>query len=512
MAEHEGNDRTDRRPVLDSYGRLSRVPETGELEKIETQWADNRRVIERYDVDLGEELSDGLSAWKRKVKRPGWERLLERVQSGESDGVVVWHTDRLFRQPRDLERLIDLADKGFRVYSAHGHRDLSNPDDRFILRIEVAHAARSSDDASRRIKRRKATLRAKGVAYIGGPRRFGWPGKDRAWKPGPGQEESDRPDVTDTQLAAEHAALRDGTDAHMSGVSTDKIAADWNKRGLRTAAGLEWDGGSVKGALIRPTNAGLIEHDGKLVGRAEGDPIVDPEKFERLRSKVAARRRGRQWGEVGARYIASGVLVCGVCDSKLYARTQRGTYPDDGEQRWLYYCNPQRRGGCGKVSADGRAVERELRNFTIVRLSDSRFAAAIEAARAKVAVRLAEVRDEITECEAIQEDLAERLGRREMRLAAYDRANKPLQADLERLNAEKKMLEGGSPEGPVQAQSREEIAAQWDAAEVPEKRGMFTRALGREQFKILPPPRKGAKFDRDRTVVEDPRRKGGKTA
>jgi site-specific DNA recombinase len=53
----------------------------------------------------------------------------------------VWHVDRLFRQPRDLERLIDLADAGFRVISSHGSRDLSNPDDRYILRIEVAHAA-----------------------------------------------------------------------------------------------------------------------------------------------------------------------------------------------------------------------------------------------------------------------------------------------------------------------------------------------------------------------------------
>jgi hypothetical protein len=36
---------------------------------------------------LGEPLSDGLSAWKKGVRRKGWERLLERVESGESDGI-----------------------------------------------------------------------------------------------------------------------------------------------------------------------------------------------------------------------------------------------------------------------------------------------------------------------------------------------------------------------------------------------------------------------------------------
>src|SRR5438067_5637689 len=79
--------------VLDSYGRLSKVPETGELEKVEDQHADNGKVIDRVGAVLGLELSDGLSAWKKGVRRPGWERLLERVQAGASDGCVVWHTD-----------------------------------------------------------------------------------------------------------------------------------------------------------------------------------------------------------------------------------------------------------------------------------------------------------------------------------------------------------------------------------------------------------------------------------
>ncbi|PKW16021.1 hypothetical protein [Saccharopolyspora spinosa] len=43
-----------RRSVFDSYARLSRLQETGELEKIETQHADNRKVIEHLGGVLGE--------------------------------------------------------------------------------------------------------------------------------------------------------------------------------------------------------------------------------------------------------------------------------------------------------------------------------------------------------------------------------------------------------------------------------------------------------------------------
>src|SRR3954453_9334631 len=150
------------RPVFDSYARLSWNPSTRELEKIDTQHDDNEATIGRHGGTSGLHLDDGLSAWKRNVRRPGFERLLERASRGESQGIAVWHVDRLFRQPRDLEKLIDLADKGFRVISSHGARNLSDPDDRFILRIEVAHAARSSDDASRRIRRRLRDYRERG--------------------------------------------------------------------------------------------------------------------------------------------------------------------------------------------------------------------------------------------------------------------------------------------------------------------------------------------------------------
>src|SRR6266571_6861024 len=204
--------RPDGQPVYDSYARLSWNPNTKELEKIEDQWSDNDGVIDRLGGVLGERLSDGLSAWKRNVRRPGWEQLLERVAAGESDGIIIWHTDRLFRQPRDLERLIDLGDKGFLVASAHGARNLADPDDRFILRIEVAHAARSSDDTSRRIKRRFQTLRESGRS-IGGLRRWGFPGTVPMSRKAIEElhaQGKEHPVVPAEQVAAERQALQDG--------------------------------------------------------------------------------------------------------------------------------------------------------------------------------------------------------------------------------------------------------------------------------------------------------------
>jgi hypothetical protein len=68
------------------------------------------------------------------------------------------------------------------------------------------------------------------------------------------------------------------------------------------------------------------------------------------------------------------------------------------------------------VYADVRSVDRELRIFVLKRLSDSRHAAAISAARSQVAERLAEVNEEITRREALQRALSERLGSRQITL------------------------------------------------------------------------------------------------
>lgn len=47
------------------------------------------------------------------------------------------------RQPRDLEELLQIADDhDITLHGQANRRDLSDPDDRFFLRIEVAHACR----------------------------------------------------------------------------------------------------------------------------------------------------------------------------------------------------------------------------------------------------------------------------------------------------------------------------------------------------------------------------------
>lgn len=501
MSDKVNAGKTGQPPVIDSYGRLSWNPTTRELEKIETQHEDNLKTIERHGGVLGLELQDGLSAWKKSVRRRGFEQLLERAEKGLSQGIAVWHVDRLFRQPRDLERLIDLADSGFNVIGSHGTRDLSNPDDRFILRIEVAHAARSSDDSSRRIKRRFQKYREEGRS-VGGRPGFGFMRKDPAWTPGPEQTEEDRPDVSARLVARERSALRTAVrDVGAKVTDQAKVARLWNANGLRTTDGNEWTALTVRSTLLRPSLCGRIEYEGVLMGYVPGKPIATEKTWLRLKALYDGRRRG---AVPGRRYLAPGVIRCGPCGTKLSGRTKDKTY-SDGTPVMTYYCDKGRR-GCGAVYADMRAVDRELRLLTISRLSDSRYARAITTARAQVSERLAEVTKEIEEIEALQSALSERLGRREIKLPAFDVSNKHLMDDLEPLLVEREELSGGSPDGPTSAMSAKQVAAQWDdATDIMERRAMLVDAIGPMEVRIMPAVKNGKRtFDRKRVRMVRP--------
>ncbi|MEU6671809.1 recombinase family protein [Streptomyces sp. NPDC046727] len=85
-----------------------------------------------------------------KRKRPGWDALLAEVDQGRIRHVLTDHPDRFMRQPRDLEEVMQIADDhDITLYGQANRHNLADPDDRLFLRIEVAHACRSSDDTSR---------------------------------------------------------------------------------------------------------------------------------------------------------------------------------------------------------------------------------------------------------------------------------------------------------------------------------------------------------------------------
>lgn len=315
------------------YCRLSYAPD-GSLEKVERQEGDCRDLGDRIGWGIstaafqdatppGVFYDNNRSAWQRNRKRPGWDRMLKAIRNREIDGVIVYHGDRLIRQPYDLELLLQLTDEyALPLASPSGVRDLSHPDDRFILRIEAAQACRASDDTSRRVKRGlKAVMKAGKPS--GGRRPFGF------------QADQITHDEREAALLAEAARRR------LAGQSLRGVRA-WLAERCTTSGGSAWTNRSVRILFMSPRIAGLSEVDGEL-HKAVWEPIISVEEWEALRALTEADSVPGHGKERTS--LLGGIAECSGC-----GKTNMRAKPANRDQRGrLYACfNPDCRKKMGR--------------------------------------------------------------------------------------------------------------------------------------------------------------------
>lgn len=267
------------------------------------------------------------SAWQRNRKRPGWDQMLADVEAGRIDAIIVYHGDRLLRQPRDLEDLIDLAEgKGIRLAAPTGMRNLDSTDDRFVLRILVAQACMESDNTSRRRKAQYERWRREGRVRPGGRggRAFGFA------EDGLTHRAPDRCVIATRQPAAAEAdIIREMASRVLAGEDTGEIARDVTARGWRTPTGGPFTHGTIRKMLVRPRYAGLMP-DG--VSAAAWEPVLDRETWEAVCAVLDAKAAGFGNATNARRWLLSGVARCGECASALQVRGEGFRAHGDGKQ------------------------------------------------------------------------------------------------------------------------------------------------------------------------------------
>lgn len=312
------------------------------------------------------------SAWRKDRRRPAWDQMLADIEAGRLDAVIVYHGDRLVRQPYDLETLINLADgKGVRLASPTGMRDLDNTDDRFVLRILVAQACMESDNTSRRRKAQYERWRREGRTRPGGRggRAYGFATNGITHIP------------EETALVAEMARRV------LDGEPTGVIARDVSARGARTPTGGEFSHSTIRKMLARPRYAGLMP-DGE--NRAAWQPVLDRDTWEAVCAVLDARAAGFGYTTNARRWLGSGIYRCGAprdgreCGSRLQIRGEGYRAHDNGKQCARRACGlahhwepaPHLTGygcvrkGCRKVQRSAALLDEYVIARTVARLGN----------------------------------------------------------------------------------------------------------------------------------------------
>lgn len=415
-------------------------------------------------------VDNNLSAYSGKT-RPDYQSMLESIEAGEVDAVIVWHLDRLHRTPRELESFIDTCTAAGinAVATVTADIDLAEGDGLFQARILTAVAAKESDDKRRRLQRKHVEL-----AQQGRPLRapFGYT-----------YNTADKTLTAHPQQAKE---VRQMFERYAAGDSMRAILRDLNKRRVTGQRGrTSWDSTpALTRILDNPTYAGWRHYRGELT-RGEWEPIIEQELFDRVQarrkatmaSRPALNRKGK------GRTVLSGVLFCS-CGAAMY----RDTYGrDDGRSE--YKCSKsatKNRGDCRAGGIKALRAERLVRDAFLDFMAESKYPEWARKAKVKM------TRPKVSETER---DLKQ-LEREERRLIAVVRegggaAPRILLDELQRIEEEKAALElelARSQVGDLDAKRRraqvEELRALaadlpviWEAATKDERREML-QAVG----------------------------------
>ncbi|MCA1673741.1 MAG: recombinase family protein, partial [Actinobacteria bacterium] len=261
-------------------------------------------------------VDNNRSAWQRTRKRPGWDAMLETIRDGGCRHVITYHPDRLMRQPKDLEELLTISDDvGVTLHGQANRRDLSDPDDRFMLRIEVAHACRSSDDTSRRLRDAMVERAQDGIAHTG----------TRAYGYEPGNM---------TIREDEAAIVREVFTRYLDGDTTRMIARDLNRRGVPTTREVAWTDSSVRVLLRSRHVAGIRVFRGEDYGRGAWPAIVEEGLWREVQDRMAYRAAAIT-NRATRFYLLRGLVVCKRCGTTMSGSRNNGT--------WSYQCARNKR-------------------------------------------------------------------------------------------------------------------------------------------------------------------------
>jgi site-specific DNA recombinase len=388
------------------YARISSDPNGDQL-GVKRQIADCQDFAARrgwpvFDVYV----DDDQSAYSGRP-RPAYRRMLADIRDASVDAVIVWHLDRLHRQPRELEEFFEVCEAASlrAMASVSGDIDLATDDGRFLARILGAVARKESDDKSRRITRKHLELAQAGKDTGGGSRPFGWRTDRRTIEP------------------AEAAAIREAAARIRAGDSLRGLAADWNARGIKSARGGPWSVHVLRRMMMSARLSGQRSYRGEIVARAEWEPILSDEDTAQLRAILGDPTRMKR--RTVRRYLLSGgLLKCSICGATLVARP-RG----DGERRYVCAKGPGLP-GCGGIAILADPLEQLVAEAVLHRLDTPELAAALVGA-ASEDVDAEAAHSSLAADRAQLDQLATAYGEVQITFSEYLAARKPIESRIE---------------------------------------------------------------------------------
>ena len=375
--------------------------------------------------------------------RPAYERLMEALRSGRHSRVLAWHSDRIYRKNTDLEPLIALIETtGVRLYtvqsSGDGEVDLTTPDGRMVARILGAVATREVEHKGQRQRSANRDRALLGRRSTGGPRPFGYGQTITTTTINEeGEAITKRTHFNLNEInEPEAAAIREAFERKLRGESDWAIFTDWNRRGIRTQRGNEWNGIAFRHMLRRPALAGLVDYKGEVLPgvTAAWPAIVSEDVWRAVVAGIMRDPERRAQSGPPVRHLLGGLVHC-ECSQPLMSAVLAAKNGGRG----IYKCQSIRTGSREGSRTGHVSINREILDaYAKARVVDALIRRR-ELLSTKVApdnVHLAKLNGDLTSARAAEKRLASAIASDIISLDAAREDSKRIKSEIQRLRTE----------------------------------------------------------------------------
>ena len=231
--------------------------------------------------------------------RPALQRLLEDVQSGKVDVIVVYKVDRLTRSLADFAKLVELFDKhNVSFVSVTQQFNTTTSMGRLTLNVLLSFAQFEREVTSERIRDKIAASKRKGL-WVGGMAPLGYDTKDRKITVNEAE--------TDTVRTIFRSYLKLG--------SLNLLMADLRKQGIvskirtlktgDTVGGIPFTRGGLAHLLRNRFYVGEVPFKGEIL-RGEQTAIVDQGLFDAVQAKLSEQINGHKAARMKSEALLAG--------------------------------------------------------------------------------------------------------------------------------------------------------------------------------------------------------------
>ena len=317
------------------YARVSTEEQAKEGFSIDAQlnilsaWA----VVKGYQI-ADRYVDDGYSA--KNLNRPAVQRLLEDCLSGAIDAVVVWKLDRLSRSLRDTLTVVEdvFRAKNIEFISTTESIDTTTTSGRLMLNILASFAQNEREVNQDRVRTVSMDL-ARQCIHMGGVPLYGYSvGEDRHYI------------INEAEAPAVRMAFELRNDGHGYGA----IITALTDAGYRTRSGKVFTKDTLHDMLKNEKYAGVFIYNRAAAASRQGTrnnhaskpadeiiripggmPAIIPQSlFDSVQRRMAEDRHHTGTYRAKRTYIASGMVYCAVCGSKMtidnVGRNRDGSY------------------------------------------------------------------------------------------------------------------------------------------------------------------------------------------